>query len=382
VRRWSIGSRLAVWTAFFLTVELIVFGIGSGWVIYSEQLEAFREIRGQLGSPIVIRKEAAELLFDLTSAYLTALPAAALFAAFGVWWISRKSLKPLQDVADAAELIHAKALDQRLPQPPAQDEIGRLVQVLNATFDRLERSFAQATRFSGDASHELNTPLTIMRGEIELALKTQVNTPEIESLLGGLLNQTQRLSAIAEKLLLLSRADAGVLILDRGDVALSAMCEDLVEDAQVLGMRRMIKADAEISPGIVVCADQSYIRQALLNLLDNAIKYNVESGAIAVSLKRSDSVALFRIANTGREIPMDHEKRIFERFYRADPSRTCDVIGSGLGLSICREIALAHGGNIWLDRREPGWTAFILALPCLEKNDSNTLNKLRKGGVS
>ena len=364
MKQWPIRSRLAVWTAFFLTVELIVFGIGSGWVIYNEQLEAFREIRGQPSSPIVIRKETAELVFDLTSAYLTALPAAALFAAFGVWWITRKSLKPLQDVADAAEQIHAKALDQRLPQPPAQDEIGRLVQVLNATFDRLERSFAQATRFSSDASHELNTPLTIMRGEIESALKTQVNNPEIESLLSGLLDQTQHLSAIAEKLLLLSRADAGALILNRRNVELSAMCQDLVEDAQVLGMRCKITADAEISQGIVVRADQSYIRQALLNLLDNAIKYNVESGAISLSLKKSGSLALFRIANTGPEIPKDREARIFERFYRADPSRTFDVVGSGLGLSICREIALAHGGNIWLERQEPGWTAFVLALPC------------------
>ena len=258
MKRWPIRSRLAIWTAFFLTVELIVFGIGSGWAIYNEQLEAFREIRGQPGSPIVIRKEAAELVFDLTSAYLTALPAAALFAAFGVWWITRKSLKPLQDVADAAEQIHAKALDQRLPQPPAQDEIGRLVQVLNATFERLERSFAQATRFSSDASHELNTPLTIMRGEIESALKTQVNNSEIEGLLSGLLDQTQRLSAIAEKLLLLSRADAGALILNKGDV---------------------------------------------------------ESGAISVSLKKSGSLALFRIANTGPEIPKDRGARIFERFY-------------------------------------------------------------------
>ena len=367
MKRWPIRSRLAVWTAFFLTVELIVFGIGSGWVIYNEQLEAFREIRGQPSSPIVIRKEAAELAFDLTSAYLTALPAAALFAAFGVWWITRKSLKPLQDVADAAEQIHAKSLDQRLPQPPAQDEIGRLVQVLNTTFDRLERSFAQATRFSSDASHELNTPLTIMRGEIESALKTQVNSPVIESLLSGLLDQTQRLSTIAEKLLLLSRADAGALILNKGNVELSAMCQDLVEDAQVLGMRCKITANAEISHGIFVQADQTYVRQALLNLLDNAIKYNVESGAISVSLKKSGSLALFRIANTGPEIPKDREARIFERFYRADPSRTFEVVGSGLGLSICREIALAHGGNIWLERREPGWTAFVLALPCLDK---------------
>jgi heavy metal sensor kinase len=368
VKHWPIRSRLAVWTAFFLTVELIVFGVGSGWAIYTDQLEAFRAIRGEPSSPIVIRKETAELVFDLTSAYLTALPAAALFAAFGVWWITRKSLQPLEDVADAAEQIHAKALDQRLPQPPAQDEIGRLVQVLNATFDRLERSFAQATRFSSDASHELKTPLTIMRGEIESALKTQVNNPEIETLLSGLLDQTQRLSAIAEKLLLLSRADAGALILNKGNVELSAMCQDLIEDAQVLGMRNKITADAEIWPGILASADQSYVRQALLNLLDNAIKYNVESGAISISLKQSGTLALFRIANTGSEIPKDREERVFERFYRVDPSRTLDVAGSGLGLSICREIALAHGGNIWLERADPGWTAFVLALPCFPKH--------------
>jgi signal transduction histidine kinase len=350
VKRWPIRSRLAVWTAFFLTVELVIFGIASGWVIYNEQLEAFREIRGQPTSPIVIRKEAAELIFDLTSAYLTALPAAALFAAFGVWWITRKSLKSLQDVADAAEQIHAKALDQRLPQPPAQDEIGRLVQVLNDTFDRLERSFAQATRFSSDASHELKTPLTIMRGEIESALRTQINNSE-------------RLSTITEKLLLLSRADAGALILKKEAVELSAMCHDLVEDAQVLGIRRKITTNAKISQGIIVWADQSYIRQALLNLLDNAIKYNVEKGAISVSLTKSGSLAIFRIANTGQEIPPDRETCIFERFYRVDPSRTADIMGSGLGLSICREIAFAHGGHIWLERNVPGWTAFVLTLP-------------------
>jgi signal transduction histidine kinase len=364
MKRWPIRSRLAVWTALFLTVELIVFGIGSGWVIYNEQLEAFREIRGQPSSPIVIRKEAAELIFDLTSAYLTALPAAALFAAFGVWWITRKSLKPLEDVADAAEQIHAKALGQRLPQPEARDEIGRLVQVLNDTFDRLERSFAQATRFSSDASHELKTPLTIMRGEIESVLKTRINDPEIVGLLSSLLDQTQRLSAIAEKLLLLSRADAGALVLHKEELEFSAMCRDLVEDAQILGLRCKITTNSKIARGITVWADKSYVRQALLNLVDNAIKYNIDSGSISVSLERSGSLALFRIANTGEEIPKDQEALIFERFYRVDPSRTSEVVGSGLGLSICREIALAHGGSVWLEGYEPGWTAFVLALPC------------------
>jgi signal transduction histidine kinase len=370
LKRWPLSSRLAVWTAFFLTVELIIFGLASGAVIYHEQLEAFREIRGEPTSPIVIRKEAHELIFDLATAYLTALPAAALAAAFGVWWITRRSLKPLQDVADAAEQIHARALDQRLPEPAAQDEIGRLVRVLNDTFDRLERSFAQATRFSSDASHELKTPLTIMHGEIESALRTGLNNPETQNLLDSLLNQTQRLSTITEKLLLLSRADAGALILKNEAVHFSAICHDVVEDAEILGMRRNITTKAEISPEVVVWADKLYVRQALLNLLDNAVKYNVESGAISISLTTSGSLAIFRIANTGQEIPKDREASIFERFYRGEASRFGDAAGSGLGLSICREIAVAHRGHIWLERSKPGWTAFVLTLP-LEPSGKN-----------
>jgi signal transduction histidine kinase len=363
VKRWPLRSRLAVWTAFFLTVELIIFGLASGVLIFNEQLEAFREIRGDPTSPIVIRKEATELIFELATAYLTALPMAALTAAFGVWRIMRKSLKPLQDVADAAEQIHAKALNQRLPQPAAQDEIGRLVLVLNDAFDRLERSFAQATRFSSDASHELKTPLTIMRGEIECALRTGLNNPETENLLDSLLSQTQRLSAITEKLLLLSRADAKALMLKEEAVDFTGMCHDVVEDAEVLGMQRKITTKAEISPEVIVWADKSYVHQALLNLLDNAVKYNVESGAISISLTKSGSLAMFRIANTGQEIPKDRANRIFERFYRAETSWGGDVVGAGLGLSICREIVLAHGGRIWLERPGAGWTAFVFTLP-------------------
>jgi heavy metal sensor kinase len=365
VKRWPLRSRLAAWTAFFLTVELVIFGLASGVVIFSDQLEAFREIRGDPTSPIVIRKETAELVFDLATAYLTALPAAALAAAFGVWWITRKSLKPLQDVANAAEQIHAKALNQRLPQPAAQDEIGRLVLVLNDTFERLERSFSQAMRFSSDASHELRTPLTIMRGEIESALRTGSHNPETENLLDSLLSQIQRLTTITDKLLLLSRADARALTLKKEAVNFTAMCDNVVEDAEILGMQRNITTKAEILPEVIVWADRSYIRQALINLLDNAVKYNIESGAISISLSRSGSLAMFRIANTGQEIPKDRENRIFERFYRTEASRAGDVVGSGLGLSICREIALAHGGHIWLERPQAGWTAFVFTLPVL-----------------
>ena len=375
MKHWPLGSRVALWTAFLLTVELIIFGVASGWVIYQEQLEAFREIRGQPFSPIVIRKEAAELIVDLASAYMTALPVAVLVAAFGVWWITRKALQPLHDVAAAAELIHAKALDQRLPQPPVHDEVGRLVRVLNETFDRLERSFAQAMRFSSDASHELKTPLTIMRGEIESALRTEVDNPRIEGLLDSLLHQTQRLSDIAENLLLLSRADAGALTLKKEPIDFSAMCHELVEDAEILSLRQNITTQSEISPGIQVCADELYLRRTLLNLLDNAIKYNIEGGTVSISAATPGSQVFFRIANTGPEIPEEHENRIFERFYRADLSRSSEVRGSGLGLSICREIVLAHEGQIWLERPRPGWTAFVFTLPAAQDERDRTENR-------
>lgn len=367
MKDWSLRTRLGVWTAFLLTVELIIFGVASGWVIYQEQLEAFREIKNEPHSPIVIYKETSELVVDLAGAYLTALPVAVLVAAFGVWWITGKALQPLQDVADAAERIHAKALSQRLPQPSVHDEVGRLVCVLNDTFDRLERSFAQATRFSSDASHELKTPLTIMQGEIESALEAEVDDPEMESLLVDLLEQTERLSAIAEKLFLLSRADAGALAVKKEPVDFSAMCHELAEDAEILALPKKITTKSDISPATIVCADESYLRRILLNLLDNAIKYNVEGGTVSISLAKSDSLALFRIANTGPDIPQEHENRIFERFYRADLSRSSDTAGSGLGLSICRELALANGGHIWVERPQPGWTAFALTLPTPKK---------------
>src|SRR6202043_4025765 len=133
VKHWPIRNRLALWTAVFLTIELLIFGIASGWVIYKDQLEAFAAIRNHPTSPTVVRKETGELIFDLTSAYAAALLGAVLVAA-------------------AAEQIDPKALTQRLPESGAQDEVGRLVRVLNRSFDRLERSFEQATRFSSDAS--------------------------------------------------------------------------------------------------------------------------------------------------------------------------------------------------------------------------------------
>jgi heavy metal sensor kinase len=369
VKGWPIRNRLALWTALFLTVELIIFGIASGWVIYNDQVEAFRAIRGQPTSRMVVQKETAELVFDLTGAYAAALAVAVPVAALGVWWITRKALQPLHEVASAAEHINAKALNQRLPEASAQDEVGRLVQVLNHAFDRLERSFDQATRFSSDASHELKTPLTIMRGEIEAALKTELRDPGVEILLDGLLAETQRLCDIVEKLLLLSRADAGELTLATEILDFSSICRELVEDAQILAGPKRISTEFEIAPEVKVLADELYLRRVLLNLLDNAIKYNVAGGSLSISLTTSHLTAQLKISNTGLGIMKEDESRVFERFYRGDPSHSSEISGSGLGLSICREIVAAHGGQMWLEQSLPGWTAFTVSLPGPKSDD-------------
>jgi signal transduction histidine kinase len=363
VKDWPLRNRLALWTAVLLTVELAIFGIVSGWIIFQTQVEAFREIGTRPVMQTSIQEETRELLFRLVVADITALPLAVIVAAFGVWWTTGKALKPLQDIADAAERMHAKALRNRIPNPPAHDEIGRLVSVLNDTFDRLERSFAQTTRFSSDASHELKTPLTIMRGEIESALSSDSTDPQIEKLLEGLLQQTHHLSAIVENLLLLSRADAGALNLRKKNVDFSTLCEELAADAEILALRLNIDISSQVANQVQVLADEWYLRRLLLNLLDNAIKYNLYSGKVEISLTKSGDLASFRIANTGPEVSEEHQARIFERFYRTEASRASEVVGSGLGLSICREIVLAHHGQIWMERSRSGWTAFVVTLP-------------------
>ena len=363
MKRWPLRSRLALWTAVLLTFELAIFGIASGWLILQDQTDAFREIDAQPLKPSSIQDETRELLIKLVVADLTALPLTVLVAAFGVWWTTGKALKPLQDIADAAERIHAKALRTRIPNPPVHDEIGRLVSVLNNAFDRLERSFAQATRFSSDASHELKTPLTIMRGEIESALSNGSIDPQNEKLLEGLLQQTHRLSAIVENLLLLSRADAGALNLRKAAVDFSGLCQELAADAEILALRHNIIISSAIENEVQVLADEWYLRRLLLNLLDNAIKYNLYSGKVEIFLAKSGDLASFRIANTGPEISEEHQTQIFERFYRTEDSRASEVVGSGLGLSICREIVLAHQGQIWMERTRPGRTVFVVNLP-------------------
>ena len=308
---------------------------------------------------------AAESVEDLLGAALIALPAVLLVVAGGSWWLARRALRPITRITQAAASITADRLGERLPVPETEDEIGRHIRVLNGMFDRLQRSFEQATRFTADASHELRTPLTIMRGQLEDALRSGSNTAEQERLLVDLLEETSGLQKTAENLLLLTRFDAGKNPLQREPLDWSALVAEAGEAAELLAAPRHLKIETEIASGVRVLGDATLLRRVLLNLIDNAVKYNRADGRVRLTLGLANGLATVTVANTGPGIAPERRPALFERFYRPESDRNRDTGGSGLGLSLCREIVTAHEGTIALGLTAADWTEFVVSLPVL-----------------
>lgn len=311
----------------------------------------------------VSQHELEEQLSDIMRSFLVAAPVVLIAVGAAGWWLARKALQPVEEIAIAAERINAQRLDQRLPLPASRDEIAQLTIVLNKMFDRLEASFRQATRFTADASHELRTPLTVIRGELDAALREADLAPAHERLLLNLLEETNRLSSITDGLLLLSRADAGKLQLDFESVDFTDLMNGLLEDAEILAAPEDLRLDAEIPAGLRLVANEQFLRQLLLNLLDNAIKYNEPGGTVKVRAFAEAGTCRISIANTGPVMTPQQATHIFERFHRSENARDGRRSGHGLGLSICREIARAHGGEIAVDLSREGWTEFVVTLP-------------------
>ena len=306
---------------------------------------------------------ARETLGALLGAYGVALPVVLLVVAVGSWWIARRALEPVAAITAAARAITADKLATRLPAPRTEDEIARLTRVLNNMFDRLEHSFAQARRFSADASHELRTPLTILRGEAEEALRTGGFGTEQEKILVSLLEQVGGLQKIADNLLLLSRFDAGKNPVQLAPLDFTALVTDAAEDTELLAAPAGLKVTAELAPGVRVAGDTVLLRRLLLNLIDNAVRYNRPGGEVQLALRRENSTAVLALANTGPGLPPERRGEIFQRFFRLASDRNRATGGSGLGLSLCREIATAHGGRIELVGSEADRTEFAVYLP-------------------
>ncbi|MCX6956727.1 MAG: ATP-binding protein [Verrucomicrobia bacterium] len=294
--------------------------------------------------------------------YLAALPFVLLVVGAGAWWLASRALRPVVSLTHAAERITAQGLDQRIAAPAHDREFRRLVTVFNAMLDRLETGFHQARRFSADASHELKTPLALLQAELEQALRAAPSGSPSQQTYSSLLDDVQRLKAILEKLLLLSLADSGRLVLDRAPTDLGALLANIVEDSSALAPHLMFETD--LPPGVIVSADAILLEQALQNLAGNALKYNRPEGVVRLTVSQRGDSAVITMANTGPGIAEEDRPRIFERFYRGDPARTRDrTSGAGLGLSLSREILRAHGGDLALAPAAAPWTTFVATLP-------------------
>ena len=349
---WSLRRKLALYSALATALALLTFGVAAAINLEMEKRE---HENGHAEAP-------EDTLDELLEAYLLSLPVVVVVVAAGGWWIAGRALKPIAEITREAAAITADKLDRRLAEPASDDEIGRHVRTINAMFDRLQLSFEQATRFSADASHELRTPLTIVRGEVEAALARGGLAPETEQLLGSILEQVSALQHIASNLLLLSRFDAGKIPLDARPLNLSALIDEASEDAELLASSAGIQVERQVTPDLWVLADASLLKRALLNLVDNAVRYNRPGGRVALSLATANGKALVTCFNTGPEIPEEKRGLLFERFSRIEGDRNRQTGGSGLGLSLCREIAVAHGGTVALAQSGPEGNHFALTL--------------------
>ena len=335
------------------------------------RVRAFRPESAHAPGRIVVVGYSMEKVYDimrgLIVAYLWTLPLAALITALSSWWVAGRLLRPFLRLSNQIESIGLEHLEQRLPVPPARDEIRRLATSFNAMLERLGRGFEQTRRFAADASHELRTPLTIVRGEIELMLREPDTTPPQQTKLASLQEEIARLERITEQLMLLAKFDASQVRMEMRDLDFSQLLADTCEQAELLANTASVKLTTDIEPGLRINGDAAHLRRLLLNLLDNACKYNNAGGSVSVTCglahSQKENCIRLRIGNTGPGIPPEMRERIFERFFRSDQSRS-DKRGHGLGLALCREIAHLHGATLSLavpdDSRADGWTEFVI----------------------
>ena len=279
----------------------------------------------------------------------------------GGGWLIRRALRPVESLAASAERIHAGNLTERMPTTGRGDELDRLAGAFNAMLGRLESGIASVREFSLRASHELKTPLTILGAETELALgDPEIGAKERERLLSQR-EELQRLGALVEGLGLLARADAGLPVIARGPLKLDELVRTAAENTRTLASPHRIRVELNRCDGVEIRADGAALRQVVLNLLDNAIKYNRPDGWVRIELRCDDTNATLTFENTGEVIPAALASRIFERFVRGQDRQGND--GAGLGLSIAKAITEAHGGTVSCEPRPEGGARFSVRLP-------------------
>jgi heavy metal sensor kinase len=290
------------------------------------------------------------------------IPLGVGLAALGGAIIARAALRPVDEMARTARRITAEDLSRRVERRGSGDELDALAETLNGMLARLDDAFGQTRRFAADAAHELRTPLTVLRGGIEVALRMERSPDEYRRVLASSLEEVERLIRLAEDLLLLSRSLAGPEGA-RAPVDLEPLVLEVFEVGARIGRAAGVSVRVAATVPARVTGDAAALRRALLNLVENAIKYTPSGGKVEIGLGRGDGVAEVTIADSGIGIEADDVERIFEPFLRLDAARARDTGGAGLGLAIARSIVIAHGGAITVESRPGSGSRFTVRLP-------------------
>jgi heavy metal sensor kinase len=295
---------------------------------------------------------------------IATIPIILLFAGIGGYWLSRRAMEPVYEITNAARRIGERNLSERLAVPEPRDELRQLSETLNDMLARLECAFNRITQFTADASHELRTPVAMIRTTAEHTLQRERTVPEYQQLVGQILIESETTTDLISKLLALARADGRPEESVREPIDLREIVAESAASFRVVAQRSHLQLDVYLShEPLIVQGDRNEIRKLVLTILDNAMKYTPAGGLVDVQLQNGDNNVLLTIKDSGPGISEEDLPHIFERFYRADRSRSRDTGGVGLGLSIAKSIADAHGAKIMVSSVDGRGSTFAVLFP-------------------
>jgi signal transduction histidine kinase len=297
----------------------------------------------------------------LATSLFVALPVLLLAAALAGYFLMRRALTPVETMINAAETYSFNDPHKRLPAIGAEPRIEALGQALNRMLDRLDNAYSHVSRFSADAAHELRTPLTIVRGELELVASGEKNPEDIDRAISNALEEMTRLSALVDNLITLSRMESMWGKRAHAAIDLEALARETMDQMSLLAVEKQIALSRPDGPTVLVAGDRERLKQVLVNLLDNAIKYTPKGGEVSVRVGVEGENGFFTVEDTGIGIDPDHQERVFDRFYRISPDR--GEIGAGLGLAIVKSICHAHGGAVTLRSVPKFGSCFKVEIP-------------------
>jgi heavy metal sensor kinase len=322
-------------------------------------------------------------LMEILIVLALGLPLVVILSGVGGYGLARRALAPIERLASEAKRITAERLHERLNVANPSDEIGRLTQVINDTLARLETSFDQLRRFTADASHELRTPLAVVRGIGEAAVAGRRSPAEYGEAIGSMLEEVDRMTNLVDTLLRLSRGDAGTIRLSRERIDLGHLAKEAVGSLAILAEERGQTVTLDADESAVVNADRLVLREAVTNVLDNAIKYSPPGSRVSVQIRSAGPEAVLTVIDEGPGIAAEHRERIFDRFFRIDEARSRDRGGAGLGLAIAKSAVEIHGGRIGVEQPAEGGSALRIVLPLATPArvaDGRTPARMKGGG--